>query len=144
MVALQQGDLGRAVERIGKAVAVRPGVPLYHCNLAEAYRLLGQPDRAVGCCRTALRLQPEYPEATNNLGLALQAQGKWEEASDQFHAAIRMKPNYAMAHNNLGNAFRERGDKGSAGSLSPGGPDRRQPGRKRIPISANCSWRCTS
>jgi tetratricopeptide (TPR) repeat protein len=114
VVALQQGDLGRAVERIGKAIAVRPGVPLFHCNLAEAYRLLGQPDRAVGCCRTALRLQPHYPEAANNLGLALQAQGKWEEASDQFHAAIRMKPDYAMAHNNLGNALRERGDKTQA------------------------------
>jgi tetratricopeptide (TPR) repeat protein len=114
VVALQQGDLGRAVEWIGKAIAVRPGVPLFHCNLAEAYRLLGQPDRAVGCCRTALRLQPEYPEAANNLGLALQAQGKWDEASDQFHAAIRMKPDYAMAHNNLGNAFRERGDKTQA------------------------------
>src|SRR6516165_4180565 len=79
--AIQYHQLGRpeqAVELIGRAIAVNPGVAAFHANLAEAYRALGQPERAAGCCQLALRLQPHYPEAVNNLGLAWLAQGKAE------------------------------------------------------------------
>ena len=71
----QQGDHTRAVELIGRAVTLCPNIPGYHANLAEAYRALGQLDRAVGCSRMALRLRPDYPEALCNLGLALQGPG---------------------------------------------------------------------
>src|SRR5262249_43191959 len=63
LIAHQRGDSPRAVELIGRAVALRPGVAAYHANLAEAYRALGQLDRAAGCCRTALRLNPNQAEA---------------------------------------------------------------------------------
>src|SRR5579862_6754252 len=66
VAALQQGDHRQAVELISRAVAGNPGNAAYHVNLAEAYRNLGQLDRAVDCCRTALRLQPHSAEATNN------------------------------------------------------------------------------
>ena len=103
---------------------------VFHCNLAEAYRALGQLDRAVGCCRTALRLEPDYPDAANNLGLALQAQGKCVEAADQFRAALRLRPDFALAQSNLANALRQQGDKAQAlAALPPGGPARSQPGR---------------
>jgi tetratricopeptide (TPR) repeat protein len=68
----QQGVHARAVEQIGKAVVLRPNAAALHANLAEAYRGLGQFERAAGCCRTALRLWPNFPEARCNLGLALQ------------------------------------------------------------------------
>ena len=80
MLRHQQGDHARAVELIGRAVALRPNVPAFHANLAEAYRALGQFERAVGCCRMALRLWPNYPEAHCNLGLALQGLGRHAEA----------------------------------------------------------------
>src|SRR5579864_5548466 len=67
----QQGDHARAVELIGQAVALRPNVPAFHANLAEAYRGLRQLERAAGCCRAALQLWPDYPEALCNLGLAV-------------------------------------------------------------------------
>jgi tetratricopeptide (TPR) repeat protein len=114
VVALQQGDGRRAIELIGRAIAVNPGVAAFHANLAEAYRALGQLERAVGCCQVALRLQPHYPEAANNLGLALLAQGKPATAADQFRQALRLKPDAAMVHNNLGNALRLLGDKAQA------------------------------
>src|SRR3984957_18114230 len=88
----QQGDHARAVEEIGRAVALRPSVPAFHANLAEAYRALGQFERAAGCCRMALRLWPEYPEALCNLGLALQGLGRHAEAAEQFHHALRLRP----------------------------------------------------
>ncbi len=111
VVALQQGDPQRAVDLIGRAVAVNPSAAAFHANLAEAYRALGQLDRAVGCCQLALRLQPEYPEAANNLGLVLLAQGKPQAAAAQFREALRLRPGAAMVHNNLGNAVRLQGDR---------------------------------
>jgi tetratricopeptide (TPR) repeat protein len=114
VVALQQGNAQRAVESIGGAIAVNPSVAAFHCNLAEAYRALGQLDRAAGCCRLALRLRPDYPEAANNLGLILQAQGKGEAAVVQFREALRLRPDAPMVHNNLGNALRLQGDKAQA------------------------------
>jgi tetratricopeptide (TPR) repeat protein len=110
VVALQQGDLHRAADHIGRAVARNPGNAAYHANLAEAFRGLGQLDRAADCCHTALRLQPQSAEAANNLGLVLLAQGRTDEAVAQFREALRIKPDYGMACNNLGNALRLRGD----------------------------------
>ena len=99
----------RAVELIGRAVALRPDAAAFHANLAEAYRGLGQHEQAVDCCRTALRLQPDYPEAANNLGLALHALGRHDEAAEQFRAALQMRPDFALAQNNLGTVLRELG-----------------------------------
>ena len=105
----QQGDHARAVELIGRAVALRPNVPAFHANLAEAYRALGQLERAAGCCRAALGLWPDYPEALCNLGLALQGLGKKAEAVEQFRRALELRPEFATAHNNLGIVLRELG-----------------------------------
>jgi tetratricopeptide (TPR) repeat protein len=105
----QQGQHARAVEEIGRAVALQPNVPAFHANLAEAYRALGQFDRAAGCCRTALRLLPDFPEAYCNLGLALQGLGRHAEAIEQFQQALRLRPDFAIAHNNLGISLRELG-----------------------------------
>jgi tetratricopeptide (TPR) repeat protein len=103
----QQGEHARAVEKIGRAVALQPNVPAFHANLAEAYRALGQFDRAAGCCRVALRLWPDYPEALCNLGLALQGQGRHAEAAEHFRSTVQLRPDFATAHNNLGLALRE-------------------------------------
>jgi Flp pilus assembly protein TadD len=37
----QAGDYARAVESLGRALGLRPGVPAFHVDLAEAYRVLG-------------------------------------------------------------------------------------------------------
>jgi tetratricopeptide (TPR) repeat protein len=100
----------RAIELIGRAIVLHPGVAPYYANLAEAYRALGQFDRAVDCCRAALRLQPEHAEAANNLGLALLTQGKHAEAVTSLREAVRLRPDMAMLHNNLANALRAGGD----------------------------------
>jgi tetratricopeptide (TPR) repeat protein len=110
----QRGDNARAIELIGRAIALRPNAAAFHSNLAEAYRVSGQFDRAAGCCRAALSLRPDYPEARGNLGLALQGLGRREEAEEQFRQAIALEPNFAVAHNNLGNVLRELGKRDEA------------------------------
>jgi tetratricopeptide (TPR) repeat protein len=106
----QQGQPDRAVELIGRAVVLLPGVAPFHSNLAEAYRALGQLERAVGCCRTALRLAPDYPEAACNLGMALHDLGRDSEAVEHLRHAIALRPDFATAHNNLGMVLRELGE----------------------------------
>jgi tetratricopeptide (TPR) repeat protein len=105
----QQGDHTKAIELIGRAVALRPNVPAFHANMAEAYRAMGQLERAAGCCRAALNLWPDYPEALCNLGLALSGMGKRTEAVDHLRRALELRPNFATAHNNLGIVQRELG-----------------------------------
>jgi tetratricopeptide (TPR) repeat protein len=105
----QHGDYPRAVELLGKAVAMRPSVPALHVDLAEAYRNLGEMARAIGCCRTALSLRPDYPEALNTLGLALQGMGRWDEAVEQFRRALAIRPEMVVALNNLGVVYQELG-----------------------------------
>jgi tetratricopeptide (TPR) repeat protein len=68
---LQCGYPERAADLLGRAVALRPDVPAYHTNLAEAHRALKQYQQAADCCRAALRLDPASADAANNLGLAL-------------------------------------------------------------------------
>jgi tetratricopeptide (TPR) repeat protein len=105
----QKEEHTRAVELIGRAVALRPNAAVFHANLAEVYRALGQFDRAAGCCRTALRLRPDYPEALCNLGLALQGLGQHTESATLYRRALRLRPDFATVHNNLGNVLRELG-----------------------------------
>ena len=54
----QCGHSSRAVELISRAAAVRPDTAAFHANLAEAYRGLGEHERAIESCRTALRSGP--------------------------------------------------------------------------------------
>jgi len=103
------GYPARAVEFIGRAVALRPDVAAFHANLAESHRALGNAAQAADCCRTALRLQPNHAEAANNLGVALHDLGRYEEALEQFQAALAVRPNFAMAWNNLGTSRRALG-----------------------------------
>ena len=110
----QNGYSVRAVELIGRAVALQPETAAYHANLAEAQRALGQHEQAIACCRAALKLRPDYPEAANNLGLALHALGRFDEAVAQFRAALELRAEFALAQNNLGTSLRELGQLGEA------------------------------
>jgi tetratricopeptide (TPR) repeat protein len=114
LIALQQGDASLADDLIGRAIAAMPGVAVYHANRAEAWRILGQIERAVGGFETALALQPSFPAALNNLGLCLQALGKTEAAATRFRKALQIQPGFAMAHNNLAMALHRQGNKAEA------------------------------
>jgi tetratricopeptide (TPR) repeat protein len=102
----QQGDHAAAAELIGQAIALRPSTSAFHANLAEAYRALGQLDRALGSCRTALDLAPNDAEAHNNLGLVLRGLNRHDEAVEEFRLAMKLRPGFALAHRNLGSSLR--------------------------------------
>ncbi len=110
----QRGDHVRAIEWIGRAIALQAGVPAFHSNLAEAHRALGQWAEAAESCRAALQLRPDYPEALCNLGLCSHALGFRFEAIEQFRHALQLRPDNAAVHNNLGIVLRELGRDGEA------------------------------
>jgi len=106
VVCLQSGQPHQAVEWIERALGLQPGVSAIHANLGEAYRALGQLERAESCFRLALRLEPRNADAAYNFGLLLMQQGRIAEAAELFRQATQHRPNFALAHNNLGNACR--------------------------------------
>ena len=44
----QRGDDVRAIESIGRALAIRPNMAQAHANMADVYRTLGQMERLSG------------------------------------------------------------------------------------------------
>jgi Flp pilus assembly protein TadD len=47
LIAIQTGNPQRAVLLIGRAATLRPGDPVIHANLGEAYRALGDTKRTI-------------------------------------------------------------------------------------------------
>ena len=60
-----------ALQYIGRAIARKENVPVFHHNLGKAHRALGQLAEAVVCYRRALELKPDYAEAHSSLGNVL-------------------------------------------------------------------------
>ena len=64
LIAHQAGRIpGDAIGHLRHAVAAAPGVPLYHANLGEMYRLAGQIEHAIAEGRQAVTLQPQLPRS---------------------------------------------------------------------------------
>jgi protein O-GlcNAc transferase len=67
----QERNHDDAIELIGEAIALRPGVADFHMNIAVAYLARGQTGESIANSREALRLRPVYPKAHANLLFAL-------------------------------------------------------------------------
>jgi protein O-GlcNAc transferase len=107
VVAMEAGRPDAAVELITHAVELRGDVALYHGNLGEAYRRLGDFPRAVAALEETIRLEPDHADAHLNLGSALRATGRLPEAVERLRTAVRLRSESALAHFNLGLALAE-------------------------------------
>ena len=76
VIAHQKGDNDIAVDRITKAIAIKPDYAEAHSNLGISLQHIGKPEEAVASYRKALSLKPDYADAHSNLGSALQELGK--------------------------------------------------------------------
>ncbi|TAL09577.1 MAG: tetratricopeptide repeat protein [Nitrospirae bacterium] len=109
VVAHHGGRHQIAVDRIGRAIALNPGVAEFHNNIGEAYRALGKSQEAIASYQRALALKPGFAEAQYNLGLLHGQLGRLAEAEACYRRALAANPAYAAAHNNLGNVVKEQG-----------------------------------
>ena len=105
----QQGGHARAVELIGRAIALRPNAAAFHSNLAECYRVLGQFERAVGCCRAALPSDLTIPRRAAIWAGAPGLWGARTRPPSSFARRSALQPDFAVAQNNLGNVLRDMG-----------------------------------
>ena len=103
VIALQARHTERAVELIGKAIALNPSVAAAHSNLGKALLDLKRPEQALASCDKAIALEPDLAMAHHNRGTALEDLKRPEEALASYDRAIQLRPNFASAHCNRGN-----------------------------------------
>jgi predicted O-linked N-acetylglucosamine transferase (SPINDLY family) len=92
LVADHHGDYRRAVELIQSAVAEEPDVGLYHYNLGNARRKLGQMEAALASYTRAVKLDPDRFAAWFNLAQVQAEAGQPARAVPAFREARRLEP----------------------------------------------------
>jgi tetratricopeptide (TPR) repeat protein/2-polyprenyl-3-methyl-5-hydroxy-6-metoxy-1,4-benzoquinol methylase len=110
VIAHQVGQNKIAVGLISKAIAINNTIPMFHNNIAEAYRALSRFDDATTHYTRAINLKFDYAEPHFGLAVLLRQQGKLNEAVAEYRQALALKPNYFEAHVNLGNLLATQGD----------------------------------
>lgn len=106
--AFAQGNLGfnlllqqkydLAIQSFSRALSLAPTDKKLHNNLALAYALSGQEQKALQHFITAVG----EAEAFNNLGYAYMSQGHQDKAREAFNKALQLKPRfYTRAKTNL-------------------------------------------
>ena len=100
--AFRAGDHTRAVELIGRAIALNGLAPGFHYNLGVVLREQGRLKDAAASYERAIALKPDYANAHNNLGNAWKALGQLDKARASFANALQYNPGNADTHYNLG------------------------------------------
>jgi tetratricopeptide (TPR) repeat protein len=86
------GDLRQAMADFQRALGDQPNNPVVLEQLAELYRRMGQPERALTALQTLIDSYPpgeEPPRALHLQGLALTALGRHDAAVESYELAIR-------------------------------------------------------
>ena len=130
LASLQRGNAARAIQLIGRVVALLPGFASAHGNLGNAYRAARRPHEARASYRRAIALQPDFAFAHTNLGLLLYEQGDPAAALPSCQRAIELDPRNPAMLTNLANVYRALGQLENAeatarraGVLQPGNAD---------------------
>ncbi len=106
IVAHQAGKTNIGIELIERALTIDPKVPVFQANIAEMYRRVGNPQKAIAHGERALELNPNNADAHNNLGIAFFDIGDFEGAVRSYDKALELRPRFAEAISNRGNALR--------------------------------------
>lgn len=106
VLAQQANESATSVEMIRRAIEVKPDMPVFHYNLSEAHRTLGNFTLAEESLRRTVELAPDYRDAHNNLGVVLLELRRAPEAEAACREAVDIDPEFAAGWNNLGNALR--------------------------------------
>ena len=99
-VHLRQGDLAQVVTLLTGLLKTAPGVIPAHLLLAEAYRLRGTPEDALGVYRSLAANLPQDPRFSLRAGSLLQSLGREAEARQAFGRVLEIAPGHleALAH----------------------------------------------
>lgn len=113
-IALRGGEVARAFELVGHAVAAAPEDAMANGALAVVYQARGELDAAHACLMRALDLDPSIPDLHSNLAGLLMAKGEHERAVEAQSHAIALAPGSAALRFNLGNILAAVGEDAGA------------------------------
>jgi Flp pilus assembly protein TadD len=83
---------------------------LFHRNLGEVCRRIGQLEQAVISGKKACELAPKDVDALHNLGLAYLDVHDYKNASQIYRRLLKLNPLHGLAWNNLGAALEKIGE----------------------------------
>ncbi|MEZ5277443.1 MAG: tetratricopeptide repeat protein [Opitutaceae bacterium] len=105
---LGHGEAAAACDVLEEGLAIEgeiEPVELHYTTLAQAYRELGEPEKAIQVVRDGILRIGGSCELYDALGIALGETGAFEEAAAAFAAALAVKPGDANANYNRANAL---------------------------------------
>jgi tetratricopeptide (TPR) repeat protein len=114
ILAYQSGQIGAAIDLIGKAISIAPGSALYYANLGMVLAAAQHWELATTAYEKAIELWPQSAEAHAHLGYVLKNSGRLSDAMAAYRRAIELRPDFADAWNNLGNVLLESGEPAEA------------------------------
>ncbi len=102
---MNEGKANEAIDLATEALTDETKIRGAHLLLGNAYRSLGEIEKAREEFELEVKLEPKMAEGHGNLGNVLLQTGNVPEAIAQYQEAIRLKPSYAPAHYNLANTL---------------------------------------
>jgi predicted TPR repeat methyltransferase len=129
----QTGQTELGVEKIGRALELRPDYVDAWNNLGNLRKVQGRLGDAREAYERAIGLQPNHADAHSNLGAVQAALGELESAVRAYDEALLCDPDHVSAHHNLANALHRLGRREeaighyrAAIALDPTHPDARK------------------
>ncbi|KAJ7521150.1 hypothetical protein O6H91_19G040200 [Diphasiastrum complanatum] len=91
-----------AIDLYTLAISLCNNNAILFANRAAAHTQTGNPEAAIGDCKTAISLNPHYGKAYSRLGLAYYAQGKYHDAIEKgYKKAMELDPSSSAVRENL-------------------------------------------
>lgn len=113
-VALEGGELARAVDHLRRAVDIDPTYGEALGNLGSALGQQGDTAGAMAALLRGGRYAPENAAIQNNLGILYVQQGEYDRAGAHYDEAIALRPGFAEAYANRGSLRLLQGASGEA------------------------------
>ena len=73
-----------------------------HNNLGNAYKAIGQSDKAIESYQKAIRINRNYAQAHHNIATLFATKDQYCEALEHYRIAVNLEPDFVKAHYNLG------------------------------------------
>gem|GEM_PF-3915502 len=112
--SFQLGENQRAIDLISRAISIDDSIADFHINLADAFRMNGQLDKASSELLTALKLQSDSARAHSMMGLVAHESNNFITAIDHHKKATAIEPTNAEHYFNLARSYQSNSERMSA------------------------------
>jgi len=106
---IYQDRVDDAIERLRRAIELRPALAEAHSNLGWALRAMGEPEAALSEFEAALKCDARLADAHHGMGVVLLEEGRLDESIESLRATVELDQNIPYALYNLGSAYVKRG-----------------------------------